>query len=192
MSLQSLNQVLGNLKHQYRNREQQTLQQVVSCWSEVVGSIVAAQTQPLSIQRKILRVATSSSAWAQNLVFERQRIMDKLNRSLSVPIVDIRFSTAQWHQTERDPSFAGAEQQAELWRAHPSRLSGQPASPPNSPSKPEQEPKPIDPVSAFQYWAKQMRSRSHHFPLCPQCQCPTPPGEIDRWQVCALCAAKRW
>ncbi len=28
--------------------------------------------------------------------------------------------------------------------------------------------------------------------LCPQCQCPTPPKELDRWSCCALCASKKW
>jgi predicted nucleic acid-binding Zn ribbon protein len=29
-------------------------------------------------------------------------------------------------------------------------------------------------------------------PRCPQCQCPTPPGELERWSVCAVCATQRW
>ena len=40
--------------------------------------------------------------------------------------------------------------------------------------------------------ASMMRSRSRQLPLCPECQCPTPTGELHRWQVCSICAAKRW
>ncbi|NEP50291.1 MAG: DUF721 domain-containing protein, partial [Moorea sp. SIO3C2] len=31
-----------------------------------------------------------------------------------------------------------------------------------------------------------------NLPLCPQCKCPTPPGELQRWDVCGLCAIKQW
>jgi predicted nucleic acid-binding Zn ribbon protein len=32
-----------------------------------------------------------------------------------------------------------------------------------------------------------MRSRGQTLPLCPQCQSPTPPGELARWTVCGVC-----
>jgi predicted nucleic acid-binding Zn ribbon protein len=37
-----------------------------------------------------------------------------------------------------------------------------------------------------------MRSRSQQLPLCPHCQCPTPAGELERWQMCSICATKHW
>lgn len=27
---------------------------------------------------------------------------------------------------------------------------------------------------------------------CPQCQSPTPPGELQRWSICAFCMAQQW
>jgi predicted nucleic acid-binding Zn ribbon protein len=44
--------------------------------------------------------------------------------------------------------------------------------------------------AAFQKWADQIRWRSQGLPLCPQCRCPTPMGELQHWSVCALCAVK--
>lgn len=187
MPLQSLQQVLGVLETQYKP---QPIQQVIQCWPEVVGPIVAAQTRPLSLQRSILRVATSSAAWAQNLVFERQRILEKLNNQLSLALTDIRFSTAQWTQPAAAKTSFGAQEQALLWQAHPSRLpeSNQLASlaPVTAASGL------TDPVEVFHNWTRIVKSRTHHLPNCPQCHCPTPPGELDRWQVCSLCAAKQW
>jgi predicted nucleic acid-binding Zn ribbon protein len=161
---------------------------VVQCWPEVVGPIVAAQTRPLNLYRGVLKVATSSAAWSQNLVFERQRIITKLNQIAALTVTDIRFSPAQWHYTPTT-SFPGEQFQQELWQSHPSRT----GDPPRRLARPK-----IDgehgatPLSAFQEWAQIMRSRSRQFPLCPQCQCPTPVGELERWQVCAICAAKQW
>ncbi|MGA7933784.1 MAG: hypothetical protein WCA35_09575, partial [Kovacikia sp.] len=79
-----------------------------------------------------------------------------------------------------------SQQQIELWQNHPSRLSGQH----NPRQKLAQEL--TDPKLAFQNWAQRVRSRSQNLPLCAHCSCPTPPGELERWEVCALCAAKRW
>lgn len=190
MAFKSLHTVLNGLQHQYKHREQRQLQQVMACWAEVVGPIVAAQTRPLSLYRGTLKVATSSATWSQNLVFERQRILAKLNQASSLEITDIRFSPAQWQETP-STSFPGEQYQQELWQSHPSRYSAT-----NRPSL--ASPQPADdrdhptPLTAFHEWGKLMRSRSRQFPLCPECQCPTPTGELHRWQVCSICAAKRW
>lgn len=198
MSFQSLNHVLGDLEQQDQWRSRQQFRQLISHWPQLVGELVAAQTRPLGIQRSVLSVATSSAAWAQNLIFERLRLVQKINQQLGLDLTDIRFSTAQW---STKPVNAGAEAEPfQLWEDHPSRL-------PDSPSRPTQPdpsqrlpaspglPYPATPEEAqqaFQRWAETMRSRSRQLPLCPQCQCPTPPGELNRWSTCALCAAKGW
>lgn len=184
MPFNSLNQVLKSLAQQYTSPEQQHLLKIRSCWGEIVGPVVAAQTRPIDLQRRVLRVATASAAWAQNLVFERQRILAKLNGALALQLVDIRFSTAQWQ--ERSASFPGAQAQADLWGNHPSRLAA------SAPPSVSADSEPTDPLQVFQTWKQVVRSQMQPLPLCPQCQCPTPPGELDRWQVCGLCAAKQW
>ncbi|UBF24893.1 DciA family protein [Kovacikia minuta CCNUW1] len=186
MTFKSLHHVLDTLETSYQPQERQQLQRLLQCWTEVVGPVVAVQTRPLSIQRGVLRVATSSSAWAQNLVFERQRILEKLNAKLLLSLTDIRFSTAQWQNAASPFTSPSLEQQAELWQNHPSRLSGQHG------FQHRQTLEPSDPKLAFQSWAQRVRSRSQDLPLCPHCHCPTPPGELNRWQVCAHCVAKRW
>jgi predicted nucleic acid-binding Zn ribbon protein len=180
--MKSLQQVLGGIHHQESWKGRRQFQQLLGCWTDVVGMTVAGQTRPIAIQRKVLQVATSSSVWAQNLTFERHRILEKLNDRLGLGLVDIRFSTAQWH-TSPLPSQAGSES-ANVWRNHPSRVSE--ASPP----MPQTRSTALDPQTAFRNWARLVRSRAQHLPLCPNCQCPTPEGELKRWSVCALCAAQ--
>jgi predicted nucleic acid-binding Zn ribbon protein len=185
MAFNSLHHILDDLETRCQPQEQKQLRLVILCWSEVVGTIVAAQAQPVSIQRGVLKVATSSSAWAQNLVFERQRLLEKLNQRLLLALTDIRFTTAPWQQST-SVGYLGADYQTQLWQQHPSRLrAGSPSSP--APSTPES-----DPVLAFKQWAQMVRSQSHHLPICPHCHCPTPEGELERWNTCAHCAAKQW
>lgn len=181
MSFQSLRQVIHVLDNQENWKKRQQFRQLLACWSEVVGAAVACQTRPLLIQRQVLQVATSSSAWAQNLAFERHRILEKLNACLPYTLTDIRFSHAQW-QSPHKPA-ANASESDILWQNHPFQVA--PAPDPLGHDAP-----PADPQTAFQKWSKVVRDRSRHLPACPLCQCPTPPGELQRWSVCALCAAK--
>jgi predicted nucleic acid-binding Zn ribbon protein len=191
MTFKSLHTVLGGLQNQYKRQDQNQLQQILKCWLEVVGPVVAAQTRPLSIYRGVLKVATSSAAWAQNLVFERQRLLEKLNAlGSTAPITDIRFSPGQWQCAEPSTSFPGEQYQRELWQAHPSRLQSRKSmARSSSGTEPAEE---MNALLAFQHWAATMKARSLQLPLCPECQCPTPQGELQRWQVCAVCATKRW
>jgi predicted nucleic acid-binding Zn ribbon protein len=184
-SFKSINQLLGAIANQDGWQPRRQFNRVVACWFEVVGPVVAAHTRPISMQRQVLQVATSSAAWAQNLAFERRRILDKLNALVPVSLTDIRFSTAQWHSTEQ-PSLS-AELSSTLWKEHPSRLPDAGNSAPPLPDSSE-----LRPQESFQRWAEQIKQRSQHLPLCPQCKCPTPTGELERWSMCALCAAKQW
>jgi predicted nucleic acid-binding Zn ribbon protein len=197
MSLKSLPQLLNSISNQESWRGRRQFQTLLVCWSELVGPAVAAQTRPTSLQRQVLQVATSSSAWAQNLAFERHTILKKVNARLALDLTDIRFSTGHW-QSHWSPNHQGLQQignsvendseVAILWRDHPSRVPHL-ASPRRSGAPPDL---PHDPQAAFLRWARSVRVQAQHLPLCPTCQSPTPEGELNRWSVCAHCAAKRF
>ncbi len=186
MSFKSLEHILGSIQEQSRWQEQ-PIQRVLNCWPEAVGVVVAAHTRPVSIGRNVLWVATSSAVWAQELSFGRQRILEKLNAHLPSPLLDIRFSTAGWQSSQNHKSVAGDRAKADLVRAHPSSVLDAPKAI-NSNQKPDYK----NPKDAFKQWAKSMQARSRNLPLCPQCQCPTPEGELQRWAACSVCAAKKF
>lgn len=190
MAFSTLHQVIQKLDQRKPWQPRQEFQRILDCWPEVVGPAVAAHTRPLAIQRQTLRVSTSSPVWSQNLAFQRCQILDKLNDRLSgQPLTDIRFSTAQW-QRDRPNSPSPAQAYVDqLWREHPSRSESRPQT--TSGGKPT-SPNASDPNAVFQQWAAAVQGRSRRFPLCPSCQCPTPAGELERWSVCALCAAQKW
>jgi len=185
MSLKSLEHILDCLQKQSRWQEQ-PFQRLLKCWPEVVGAAVATHARPISIQRHILWVATSSAVWAQELSFGRQQILERLNARLPSPLLDIRFSTAQWQRPQNKSSATG-ETATDLRLAHPSSIVNPPKFP-NSTEKHNYK----HPNQAFRRWAMMMKARSRDLPLCPQCHCPTPEGELRRWATCAICAAKQW
>ena len=179
MSLYPLNRVLNDLK-QTHWQEQQQFDQLVRTWSEVVGAVVAAQTRPVQLlPQRVLKVATSSSVWSQNLAFERHRILAKLNQKLPQPISDIRFSNSQWYRRTRRQRGQSVVPQA----LNASSNQGM--------NRPQPLPQVIrDPHLAFKQWSRTVQSLAQELPLCPKCQCPTPPTELERWSTCALCAAR--
>lgn len=179
MSFRSLDHVISALQEQNKWQDQ-PLQHLLKYWSEAVGAVVAAHTRPFSIQRDVLWVATSSAAWAQNLTFERQRILQKLNPLMPSPLIDIRFSTARW----QSPQYPKLTQPKTNLQQHPSFLK-------DVPRIPDPPVNSNNPNATFQHWAQVMQARSQDLPLCPQCQCPTPLGELQRWTICAICAAKQ-
>jgi predicted nucleic acid-binding Zn ribbon protein len=188
MPFTSLTHVINGLEKQDKWEKRRQFRQLMECWTKVVGAAVAVQTRPLYVQRQVLHVAASNSAWAQNLAFERLRILEKLNAKLSCPLSDIRFSTAQWHLPKKRGSIS-AESDI-LWQDHPSYLAAD-AQPPIHPSIANAANSSSDPQTAFQTWAAIVCDRTRSLPTCPACQCPTPPGELRRWSICALCAAKQ-
>ncbi|BDA68987.1 hypothetical protein RIVM261_016060 [Rivularia sp. IAM M-261] len=178
------------------------LQILLKCWHDIVGSSIALHTRPISIHRDVLRVATSSAAWAQTLTFERKTLLIKINQKLSAPsgfvsstgrkptsltdspLNDIHFSTAGWNSSTRIIKPRRASHQE-----HPCYLE------PNISKTVEKNIPAIGSNAvntAFDSWVQKVQTSSQNLPLCPQCQAPTPSGELERWGVCALCAAKRF
>ncbi|MEM1392513.1 MAG: DciA family protein [Cyanobacteria bacterium P01_H01_bin.150] len=179
MSLESIPDILEQLQIEALY-EQQPLQRLLNCWQEVVGKVISTHTQPISIERDILWVATSGAAWAQNLTFERQRLLKKLNKRLPTPLVDIRFSTARWQHTKKKSS----RQQIISSGEHPSYLGS------NLNQNLNLDHQPKNPHTAFANWSQAIKTRHSNLPLCPNCKSPTPQGELERWGICSICAAR--
>ncbi|CCH66759.1 hypothetical protein RINTHH_6040 [Richelia intracellularis HH01] len=184
MSWQSVNDILGCLQIQTKLAEE-PLQILLVAWEKIVGEVVAAHTQPTSIKRGVLRVATYSAVWSQNLTFERKRLLVKINSILPSPLQDIHFSTGSWQHNQNQANQTRDYSNNNLPQEHPSYIETINISDCN-----HQEKTSIN--EAFTNWKKLTDKRSQFIPLCPKCQCPTPPGEIRRWQVCSLCAAKEF
>lgn len=180
-SFQDLDSILGKLRQRSTWQAPQAFQQVVQHWPAIVGEAVAAQTRPVRLERQMLQVATATTVWAQHLQFERHHIMAKLKAKLGLELREIRFSTALWSVSPYpDRQHLATVEQQQLWQQHPSRVHVPPPSPVQA-SGPSAAPVPsagIPPAAP----APRL--------YCPQCHCPTPPGELQRWSVCAFCMAQ--
>jgi predicted nucleic acid-binding Zn ribbon protein len=190
LSLQSIRSIVNALERQTLWQERKAFDRLLKVWSDSVGMAVSKHTRPIEIRQDVLQVATSNSVWAQQLGFERPRILAKLNAqlnaSLTRPLKDIRFSPGQWHRRSNSEDRVAS---AELL-AHPCRciLVAEVT------EKKRDQGETIQTTTAreaFDRWAQKTQARSRSFPLCPSCQCPTPPKELEHWLVCALCSVGR-
>ena len=66
--------------------------QFVLFWDKIVGAAAAARAQPECLRGRTLVVRVSSSAWAQELSFQKNAILEKLRLySTHAPVDDVRF-----------------------------------------------------------------------------------------------------
>ncbi len=194
MDIQPLNGILNGIGSGGEWDQQRQLKRLIGQWEAIVGATVAQHSCPLELHNGILQVATSTAVWAQNLSFERRRILKKLNQRAHFKILgltEIRFSTAQWHNR---PGSSGAfqidkrlnsYQQQLQWQQHPSRL------PPLKNERPDPE-LAKSASQAFDRWSQRRQQQVNQVPPCPQCQTPTPEGELQRWGICAFCMTEAW
>ena len=76
---------------------------IVKAWSSTVSPMIANHTQPRSISREVLTIATNSSSLAHQLTFGRQALCQQLNQHLTVPVRELRFiSVGYSHSSSKD------------------------------------------------------------------------------------------
>lgn len=176
--MEALGQLIHTLEQHPRWRTQSQFRHITAIWTEVVGQNVARQSEPVKLSRGVLYVAVSNPTWAQTLTFERLRILEKLNCRSTVSLKEIRFSPGDW------------------WRRSPQRqppvdlqaLQSHPCYWPDKGSKGRVVHTTAE--AAFQGWAQHHQRLAAQQPRCPECDCPCPVGELQRWQKCSICAAK--
>ena len=195
MSFQRLNRVLQEVGEpsQFLGKRSSQFQQVLQHWPDIVGADLALHTRPQRLDRQVLKVATSSAVWAQNLQFERHRLRLKILEQVNLDLKDIQFSTAHWQMpSASDQPFASTQAQQE-WQNHPSRITVQPALTAQRGGQILGDPRRTGQSVATQFsiWATTCQLRNRSLPRCPRCRSPTPPGELNRWQMCSFCMGQK-
>ena len=201
----SISRILANVEQNPHWQTRQQLRRIRAHWGAIAGETVARHTRPIALENQRLKIATASNSWSQNLMFERQRLLQKLNRHfqnppLTPPIKQLHFSTAGWSQNQPSrpksspPQFGVTDEPP---RQSISKLTTELTTDKSVKDAVEGD-RPLDvspaatPTQAFQNWAEQRQRQTHTNPPCPICTAPTPPQELKRWQCCSLCATRQW
>jgi predicted nucleic acid-binding Zn ribbon protein len=153
-------------------------------WPTIVDEKTTVNTRLLHLERQVLHIATSNSLWAQNLSLKRYQLLKKLNSQLDVPLLDLRFSPAYWHQNCHKDSnverfLEDFPQNLTLseFKNEDTILTDRFAN--------------DSPQSALRNWLEVLKSRSANLPLCPECDRSTPDRELELWGLCRYCMTKR-
>ncbi len=90
--MQSLKQVLNIYLHKTGLAKGVAQNSAILIWPEIVGKAVAENTQAESVEHGVLTIKTSSSAWRQELMFQKSEIVSKINERIgNNTIKDIKF-----------------------------------------------------------------------------------------------------
>ena len=182
MPLDSIRNVIHQFEQQPRWRSRGDYRRVLNSWAAVVGEGVARQAAPLRLDQDVLHVAVVNPMWAQTLTLERVRILAKLNDRLHLNLHDIRFSSGDWYRQNRSAQPAAPASELPEWlRQHPSY---EPRAIPVTNQRPQTA------AESFERWATLTQQIAAEQPLCPQCRCPCPTGELKRWSRCSICAGQ--
>ncbi|WP_019507934.1 DUF721 domain-containing protein [Pleurocapsa sp. PCC 7319] len=196
MFFQSLDQILTKLEQQPEWEKYREYHQLLTCWYQTVSPNIAENTRPLYISRQVLWVATSSAARAQELSFQRYTLLKKLNHQLPYILKDIRFSSSQWHQKTQPENtkptlFNVSNKQKSKINHRDSRVLDHQIK--NEKDKSTQiSSSSTKAGAAAERWLKTIKQNPPSFQCCPNCDSPTPKGEIERWNLCYLCVAQKW
>lgn len=185
MFFHSLAEVLAQIPQQPGWEKYQQYCQLLECWQAIVSPEIARQTRPLYIKRQVLWVATVNSVWAQELSLKRYTLLQQLNTQLTPSLKDIRFTSYQ-RQESSNLYSSNQNNQAEK-STHPSKINVDDTS-----ILSDSLPVVNAPQAVVENWLNMLQARSSQLSLCPQCQSPTPEGELKRWLLCCHCAAKNW
>jgi predicted nucleic acid-binding Zn ribbon protein len=66
-------------------------------WQDVVGELLAERSTPVKYEHHVLFVRVSNPTWMQELVLIKDKVMERLNRTLELQCNDIVFTAGKKH-----------------------------------------------------------------------------------------------
>lgn len=90
--MQELKKIIGRFLKKNGLEKGVNQNKALLIWKEIVGKTIADNTSPEKVEHGILTVKTKNSSWRQELLFKKQEIIEKLNKSLGDnTIKEIKF-----------------------------------------------------------------------------------------------------
>ena len=97
-----LEDIIKELDFQYKQDNQNNLDNLNKYWRELVGKKISAFSKVINFSDKnILTVACSDSFVANELYYEKQNLLEFMNKNmqnLGITIKDIKFNYKKWEE----------------------------------------------------------------------------------------------
>jgi predicted nucleic acid-binding Zn ribbon protein len=90
--MQSLKLAIDSMLKKFGIEKAVSQNKAINIWNEIVGEKVAKNTEPERVEHGVIIVKVSSPTWRQELYFQKEEIIKKLNNSIGKNVIrDIRF-----------------------------------------------------------------------------------------------------
>lgn len=92
-TLSPVGQILAKILRRSGLDQKLAKYQFIEFWPQIVGKVIAEKAKPEAIRNRVLIVRVESSAWAQELSFQKKIIQSRLNNFLGAEqsVDDIHF-----------------------------------------------------------------------------------------------------
>jgi len=94
-NLKPISGVIEQIADELGLEEKRELNEATKRWDELVGPRAAKHTRPLFIDNRTLHVEVDGSAWAQEISFRKNSIIQGVNNRLGRPLVNELRTTVQ-------------------------------------------------------------------------------------------------
>lgn len=95
-SLECIKTIFPRMLEKMPIKREFKIHQAMYHWSDIVGSDIAAQSEPLKIEYRVLWLAVRSSVWSHHLMMMKRELIDKLNMYCAESLIgDIKFVSAR-------------------------------------------------------------------------------------------------
>ncbi len=95
----------GLLDEMAKGEPARGLKAVLTCWPEVAGKALAANSSPAALRDRRLLVHVTSPAWLHRLQFAREDLRLKLNAAIGRELVtELRFRIGPVRHDHQEPS----------------------------------------------------------------------------------------
>ena len=90
--MEKLKTVLEKTLQETGNQEAVTQGRAITLWPKAAGKEISKVTEATYLKNGVIFVKAESSAWRNELIFQKEEIINKINRLLKKKIIkDIRF-----------------------------------------------------------------------------------------------------
>lgn len=85
---QPIKVLIDNLLKAYGMESKMNEVELVNCWEQVMGKMVARHTDEIELRGKVLHVKLNSAALRHTLSFSKEEMVEQLNEAMQRPVIE--------------------------------------------------------------------------------------------------------
>ena len=104
MKFNKAGNAIKSLVYRIAGSQYQDFVAVAFCWNNILGNLLSERTKLIKIENQTLFVAVSNNIWMQELLLNKQELLEKIRKSSGVKLENIVFFLED-DSKERKPNY---------------------------------------------------------------------------------------